>query len=114
MDSLPTFLTHGAPVRARFARARAPLLLTNIIKNWILFLDFFGNSEADLGEGPGGPGPPRYFWTKLRPKRSKKNFKKAPPPLFLGLDDRPPPLILRSESATAISPIATLYLVTTP
>ena len=63
----------------RFARARATLLLTNIIKNWILFLDFFGNSEADVGEGPGGPGPRRYFWTKLRPERSKKNFKKAPP-----------------------------------
>ena len=26
MDSLPDFLTHGAPLRARFARARAPLL----------------------------------------------------------------------------------------
>ena len=27
MDSLPNFLTHGAPLRARFARARAPLLI---------------------------------------------------------------------------------------
>ena len=26
MDSLPNFLTHGAPLRARVARARAPLL----------------------------------------------------------------------------------------
>ena len=26
MDSLPNFLTHGAPLRARFARAGAPLL----------------------------------------------------------------------------------------
>ena len=26
MDSLPNFVTHGAPLRARFARARAPLL----------------------------------------------------------------------------------------
>ena len=25
MDSLPNFLTHGAPLRARFARAGAPL-----------------------------------------------------------------------------------------
>ena len=25
MDSLPNFVTHGAPLRARFARARAPL-----------------------------------------------------------------------------------------
>ena len=27
MDSLPNFLTHGAPLRARFARAGAPLLV---------------------------------------------------------------------------------------
>ena len=27
MDSLPNFLTHGAPLRARFARAGAPLLI---------------------------------------------------------------------------------------
>ena len=26
MDSLPNFLTHGAPLRARFARTGAPLL----------------------------------------------------------------------------------------
>ena len=26
MDSLPNFLTHGAPLRARFVRAGAPLL----------------------------------------------------------------------------------------
>ena len=26
MDGLPNFLTHGAPLRARFARAGAPLL----------------------------------------------------------------------------------------
>ena len=43
-------------------------------KIWILFLDLVGNSVADPGEGPGDPGPPRYFWTKLRPDRSKKNF----------------------------------------
>ena len=47
-------------------------------KIWILFLDLFSNSEADLGEGPGGPGPSRYFWTKLRPERSKQKFKKDP------------------------------------
>ena len=28
MDSLPNFLTHGAPLRARFARAGAPLITT--------------------------------------------------------------------------------------
>ena len=58
-------------------------------KIWMLFLDLVGKSEADLEEGPGDPGPPRYFWTKLRPERSKKNFKKAPFPLSQGLDDRP-------------------------
>ena len=47
-------------------------------KIWILFLDLVGNSEADPGEGPAGPGPPRYFWTKLRPEGPKKNcFKTA-------------------------------------
>ena len=43
-------------------------------KIWILFLDQVGNSEADLEEEPGGPGPSRYFWSKLRPERSKKKF----------------------------------------
>ena len=38
---------------------------------------------ADPGEGPGGPPPPPYFWTKLWPEGPKKNF-------FL---DRPTPLI---------------------
>ena len=31
MDGLPNFLTHGAPLRARFARAGAPLKRTNAI-----------------------------------------------------------------------------------
>ena len=48
-------------------------------KIWMLLLDLVGKSEADLEEAPGGPGPPRYFWTKLRPERSKKKFKKVPP-----------------------------------
>ena len=47
-------------------------------KIWMLLLDLVGNLEADLEEAPGGPGPPRYFWTKLRPERSKKIFKKDP------------------------------------
>ena len=38
MDSLPNFLTHGAPLRARFARAGAPLSHTawdsNAGKSW--------------------------------------------------------------------------------
>ena len=29
MDSLPNFVTHGAPLRARFARARAPLQIAH-------------------------------------------------------------------------------------
>ena len=57
-------------------------------KIWMLFLDLVGKSEADLEEGPGGPGPHPYFWTKLRPERSKKKFKKASP-LSQGLDGRP-------------------------
>ena len=28
---------------------------------WILLLDLFGNSEADLEEGPGAPGLPVIF-----------------------------------------------------
>ena len=43
-------------------------------KIWILCLDLVGNSEADLEEGPWGPGSPRYFWTKLRSERSKKKI----------------------------------------
>ena len=27
---------------------------------------------ADPGEGPGGLGPPPYFWTKLRPETTSK------------------------------------------
>ena len=30
MDSLPNFLTHGAPLRARFARAGAPLTVCRL------------------------------------------------------------------------------------
>ena len=30
LDSLPNFLTHGAPLRARFARARAPLKIASV------------------------------------------------------------------------------------
>ena len=30
-------------------------------KIWILFLDLFGNSKADLEEGPGAPGLPVIF-----------------------------------------------------
>ena len=55
---------------------------------------------ADPGKGPGGLGPPPYFWTKLRPEGpSKIFFKTAPSPLSQGLNDRlppAPPLIWRS------------------
>ena len=37
MDSLPNFLTHGASLRARFARAGAPLLIN-------LFVAFYNLS----------------------------------------------------------------------
>ena len=57
---------------------------------------------ADLGEGPGGPGPPAsYFWTKLMPEGRKNIYlgDHPPTPLSKGLNDRlqpptppPPPL----------------------
>ena len=34
MDSLPNFLTHGAPLRARFARAGAPLWTAEMKWKW--------------------------------------------------------------------------------
>ena len=34
---------------------------------------------ADPGEGPGGPGPPPYFSTKLRPEVPPKNFFETAP-----------------------------------
>ena len=43
MDSLPNFLTHGAPLRARFARAGAPLIIIIIIDNIQLFPSFLLN-----------------------------------------------------------------------
>jgi len=59
---------------------------------------------ADPGEGPGGGGvpPKNFFW---RPG----------PPLSQGLDDRPPPLIWRSGSATvswAASVFSRVFIVT--
>ena len=40
MDSLPNFLTHGAPLRARFARARSSAIkfYSNIVVNFLLQL----------------------------------------------------------------------------
>ena len=40
-------------------------------------------SEADPGEGPGDPGPPPYFWTKLRPEGPKNIFLKTVPTLLI-------------------------------
>ena len=41
MDSLPNFLTHGAPLRARFARARAPLITTQTsLSNFVVWIFF--------------------------------------------------------------------------
>ena len=44
------------------------------------------------GRGPGGPAPP-YFLRKMRPEGRKNFFLEtgSPPPLYQGLDDRPPP-----------------------
>ena len=63
-------------------------------KIWILVLDLVGNSEANPGEGPGGPGAPRYVWTKLRPERSKKIFKTAPPYLRVWITAPPYPSLI--------------------
>ena len=40
MDSLPNFVTHGAPLRARFARARAPLSMSVFVFRF-LFSHYF-------------------------------------------------------------------------
>ena len=45
---------------------------------------------ADPGEGPGGPGPPPYYYPKLMPEGLKKIF--APPRLSHDLDDWALPL----------------------
>ena len=64
---------------------------------------------ADPGEGPGGPGPPPYSWTKLRPEGPKKFGGESTPlpppaPLRKALDDcLPVPPILRSGSGTVNS-----------
>ena len=87
-------MNSGITVQRLRGRLRVVLFSSNVSyylksdKIWTLFLGLVGNSEADLEEGAGGPGPPRYLWTKLRPERSKKKFKKASP-LSQGLDDRP-------------------------
>ena len=47
-------------------------------------------SEADPGEGPGGPGPLIFGQTEAR-GAEKHFFKTAPLPLSQGLDDSPPP-----------------------
>ena len=39
---------------------------------------------ADPGEGPGGPRPAPYFWTKLRPEEPKKFFGGHRAPLISG------------------------------
>ena len=40
----------------------------------MLFLDLVGKSEADLEEGPGGPGPPRYFWDQTEAWKVEKKI----------------------------------------
>ena len=58
---------------------------------------------ADLGEGPGAPGPPGYFYTKLRPEGPKRFFWRPGIPLVSWSGWPPPPLIWISGSATAIT-----------
>ena len=52
-------------------------------------------SVADPGEGPGGPAPLHYVWTKLRPQGPKNFSGRRPPPLSKGLDNRAPPPYLK-------------------
>ena len=47
-------------------------------------------SEADPGQGPGGPGPLIFGQTEAR-RAEKPFFQTAPLPLSQGLDDPPPP-----------------------
>ena len=54
---------------------------------------------ADLGEGP-GEGPRPLFLDQTEARTLENNFLGLPP-LFRGLDDRPP-LISRSGSGTAL------------
>ena len=87
-------MNSGITVQRLRGRLRVVLFSSNVSyylksdKIWILFLGLVGNSEADLEEGAGGPAPPRYLWTKLRPERSKKKFQESPP-LSEDIDDRP-------------------------
>ena len=73
-------------------------------RNVVCFLRLYYSllSVVDLGEGPGGPGPPLNFRLKWGRKGGKKFFWRPPPPLSQGLDDRPPlpPLIWRSGFVT--------------
>ena len=69
---------------------------------------------ADPQEGPGSPGPPPYFSTKLRTEGPKKIIfgDRPPTPLPKGLDDLHPPsspLISGSGSGinTEVSPFTT-------
>ena len=64
------------------------ILCLSIQINSFFFLDTQG-TVADLGEGPGGGGPP-YFQTKLTPEGPKKFFLETtplPPPLPQDLGD---------------------------
>ena len=51
-------------------------------------------SEADPGQGPGGPGPLIFGQTEAR-RAEKPFFQTAPLPLSQGLDDPPPPPYLK-------------------
>ena len=51
----------------------------------------FGGQSGEYVCSRGGPAPPLFSWTKLRPKGPKNFWGGHRPPLSKGLDDRPPP-----------------------
>ena len=74
------FLNSGITVQRLRGQLRVVLFSSNVScylksdKIGILFLDLVGNFETDREEGTGSPGPPRYFWTKLRPERKPVSY----------------------------------------
>ena len=68
-------------------------------------------SVADPGEGPGGPAPPPYVWTKLRPQ-GPKHFSGRRPPLYLRVWITEPPAL--SQDLDPALQILLLSMFSTP
>ena len=51
----------------------------------------WGTPVAYPGEGPGGPPPPSYCLTKVRPEEPKKFFLETGPPSYLRVCMTAPP-----------------------